>query len=136
MIRLTAILIFSLFASLTFGQCKTLDDLQDSNLTEENYTLFRDLFKHEKFDEALPYWEQVYKSAPALDGKRDFIYTNGIELFTYRFHNAVTQKAKRGIANFILQLYHEHRKCYPDKETIGISSEVLKLVGPGDKDSK
>ncbi len=87
----------------------------------EAHTLYRDLVKAKRFEEAFPLWEKVYTMAPAADGNRALHYIDGRDIYLARYA-ATTDTVKRAeYAKMIMRFYDEQRQCYP-KDAAGLYS--------------
>ena len=49
--------------------CKKFSDAFDPDQIEDYFVLYRDDIKNKNYTSAFEYWQQVYKEAPAADGK-------------------------------------------------------------------
>ncbi len=98
------------------SDCVKFSDIEDSEEALEAYVLYRDFFKLNQFDQALPYWRKAYRMAPAADGRRYVIYTDGVYLFEYLISQTEEESMERQYIDSILVLYDEAIECYPDYE--------------------
>jgi len=116
------------------SQCITLHDIPNSAEIEDAYALFRDHFTHSRFNEAFAYWEEVYENAPALNGRINKIYSNGIELYLQKFNKESIRQKKITYARFIIQLYKEGKTCYPNKIIEPIPNEIKEFLEINNKE--
>jgi len=112
-LRITALLgICALaWASTASAQsCTTFQESGNAESVRESYVLYRDQVKAKNFEAALPLWEQVYAKAPAADGKRDVVYTDGVKIYLDLIKKAAEgDKAK--YKEKIIALYNECNAC-------------------------
>jgi len=100
----------------SLSDCVKFQDIEKSEEALEAYVLYRDFFKLNQYEEALPYWRKVYKLAPAADGQRYVVFTDGVYLFEYLSREATSQAKKYQYIDTLLTLYDEAIECYPDYE--------------------
>jgi tetratricopeptide (TPR) repeat protein len=98
------------------SDCVKFSDIEKSEEALEAYVLYRDFFKLNQFDQALPYWRKAYRMAPAADGRRYVVYTDGVYLFEYLISQTEEEALERAYIDTILVLYDEAIECYPDYE--------------------
>ena len=98
--------------------CTKFSDLDDKKGEEalEAFVVFRDFMKVEQYNEAYEYWLVAYQNAPAADGKRFTVYTEGVRLHEFLLHNTEDAGEKEIIISKILDLYEEGAKCFPPQE--------------------
>ena len=89
--------------------CPKFTDAPNQDDAETNYVLYRDFLKAEDYDVAYSYWKKVYAVAPAADGQRNTVFSDGIFFYEY-FLNKTGDQA---YVDSIFALYDEIDKCYP-----------------------
>jgi hypothetical protein len=92
--------------------CPTFSDAPNPDKALEEFVLYRDFMKANDWNNAFKKWEYVYKNAPAADGKRTTVFTDGMKFYEY-FMTQDTTKKEEYIAK-IFQLYDEMEKCYSE----------------------
>ncbi len=65
----------------------------DSAATVRNYSLYREFFKQKSYDDALPYWREVIKNAPAA---RKTPYLDGEDMYIAKLEALYTTVCKDG----------------------------------------
>jgi tetratricopeptide (TPR) repeat protein len=100
----------------SLSDCVKFDDIKKSEEALEAYVLYRDFFKLNQYDQALPYWRKVYRMAPAADGQRYVVFTDGVYLFEYLSREADNDEKKHQYVDTLLTLYDEAIECYPKYE--------------------
>ncbi len=92
--------------------CNTFEDAPNPDFALENFVLYRDFKKSEEYNTAFDYWQKVYKDAPAADGKRATVFTDGV--FFYETFMAKEPNKKDEYLNKIFALYDKMEECYPE----------------------
>ncbi len=96
----------------TKNPCPTFSDAPNPDLALEEFVLYRDFMKMNDWNNAFKKWEYVHKNAPAADGKRTSVFTDGMKFYEY-FMSQDSSKKEEYISK-IFQLYDEMEKCYPE----------------------
>lgn len=96
------------------SECVKFSDIKQSEKALESYVIYRDFFKLNQYQQALPYWRQVYSLAPAADGKRYVVYTDGVYLYEDLMRKSDDQILTYNYMDTILYLYDEAIECYPN----------------------
>ncbi len=97
-------------APLDFSPCATFDDAPNKDEAETNYVLYRDFLKTREYDIAYDYWKKVHATAPAADGQRNTVLSDGIWFYEY----FLSQTGDQAYIDSIFMLYDEIDKCYPE----------------------
>jgi hypothetical protein len=92
--------------------CNTFEDAPNPDLALENFVLYRDFKKAEDYTLAFDYWQKVYKDAPAADGKRATVFTDGV-FFYEKFMEKEPEKKDEYLEK-IFELYDKMEECYPE----------------------
>ena len=100
----------------SLSNCVKFEDIKNSEEALEAYVLYRDFFKLNQYEQALPYWRKVYRMAPAADGQRYVVFTDGVYLFEYLSREAGDDAIKHQYIDTLLTLYDEAIECYPAYE--------------------
>jgi hypothetical protein len=58
--------------------CPKFSDAPSPDDAETNYVLYRDFLRAKDYDKAHAYWRKVYAVAPAADGQRNTVFSDGI----------------------------------------------------------
>lgn len=103
-------------ADENLSHCTKFSDIKNGDDISDSYVIYRDFLNLGKYDESFEMWKKVYDNAPAADGKRWTVYSDGIRYYTH-FMRTESDEAKKNeyIAN-ILRLYEEIGECYPDQK--------------------
>lgn len=92
--------------------CPTFDDAPNPDRALENFVLYRDFKKTEEYKIAFDYWKKVYKNAPAADGKRATVFTDGVFFYEHFMEEEPTKKDE--YLKKIFELYDKMEECYPE----------------------
>ncbi|MEO1259285.1 MAG: hypothetical protein AAFZ15_10840 [Bacteroidota bacterium] len=92
--------------------CATFEDAPNPDMALENFVLYRDFKKSEEYDVAFDYWKKAFKDAPAADGKRATVFTDGVFFYETFMQKDTTKKAE--YLEKIFELYDKMEKCYPE----------------------
>jgi tetratricopeptide (TPR) repeat protein len=111
----TTFLVVSAFL-LTFsielsGQCNTWNDNPRKNDALDQHALYRDALKMKDYSKALTHWQQAYEIAPSADGKRDWHFTDGIDIYIELFKAEADQEVKKTYFEKIMSLYEQAETC-------------------------
>ena len=102
-----------LATSKSNGDCDKVGP--DSAKTMINYSLYREYFKQDNFDEAFPYWRYVYNNAPGL---RKQIYTDGEKMYTNLIQATDDDVNKQKYVDTLFQIYDKRINCYNEKSYV------------------
>lgn len=92
--------------------CATFNDAPNPDQSLENFVLYRDFLRAEDWDLAFDYWKKVYKDAPAADGKRSNVFTDGVKFYEHYMQQDSSQKQM--YLSKIFDLYDKMEECYHD----------------------
>jgi len=127
-IKTFGILLFVFWMNQSFSQCETFDDISHNSEIEDAYSIFRSYFKQGDFEKALPYWKEVYANAPALNGRINFVYSNGRELYYLKFQTESNLVQKKEFAKFVLKLYEEEKVCFPNRKSEALPKDIIEYL--------
>lgn len=91
--------------------CNKFSDAPNPDQAETDYVVYRQFIKSKEMNEALKNWRKVYAVAPAADGRRSTVFTDGIALYNHLIQQNPEKREIYG--DSILALYAEARRCYP-----------------------
>ncbi len=110
---------FLLLTVFLFNGLVAQEQTGENNDCDITLSLERDYLKSGKYDEALSYWEKVYKNCPAHS---EAIYADGVKIFKYKYKKAVKTGNKAEAAadyNKLMELYDNWVKNFPNTKYIG-----------------
>lgn len=96
------------------GPCATFDDVPNKQQVMRDYVLYRDFLKAEDWDGAYALWKKVLATAPAADGKRNTVLTDGIRFYEHFMAREDTEAGKQVYVDSIFALYDKLDQCYPE----------------------
>ncbi len=97
---------------MAVGQCETWIGSDRESEATDAHSIYRDAYKQKDYDLAFEQWKIAYEIAPAADGKRDYHYLNGVELYKDRLAKATTDEDKATAKEMIATLYDQAIECY------------------------
>lgn len=90
--------------------CPKFTDAPNKDQAETDYVLYRDFLKVQDYEQSYDYWKKVYAVAPAADGMRNTIFSDGIFFYEY----FLSQTNDESYIDSIFMMYDEIEKCYPE----------------------
>ena len=116
MTRLTKTLlaIVITLATVTLGntQCATWNDSPKKEDAENAHSIYRQAMKTKDYKLAFENWKKTYAIAPAADGKRDYHFTDGAQLYLNMFKKEKDAAKKEEYKNKSLSLIDDAIACY------------------------
>ena len=94
--------------------CKNFEDAFDPDDTRSNYIIYKDYIEYENYEEAFELWNKVYREAPAADGKRNDVFTDGVFFYERLALGSEDSIMKAQYIARIFSLYEEAATCYPE----------------------
>ena len=109
--------------------CPKFQDLpyQEKDELENQYVIYRDMLKTNEIKESFERWKKVYAKAPAADGQRNTVYTDGIYFYEYFISQTQDSTKINEYVDEIFELYDEMEKCYPGKESYSGARKAFDL---------
>ena len=92
--------------------CATFSDAPYPDAALEDFVLYRDFMKAGDWEPAFKKWQKVHEVAPAADGKRTAVFTDGVKFYEHFMAQDTSQK--QYLLAKIMALYDEMEHCYPD----------------------
>jgi len=90
--------------------CPKFRDAPDPDGISDKYVIYRDFLRAGDWDQAFELWQEVYAVAPAADGQRNTVYTDGIRFYEFFITQNLGQKDE--YVDKIFELYDEIENCY------------------------
>ncbi|HFB99755.1 MAG TPA: tetratricopeptide repeat protein [Phaeodactylibacter sp.] len=109
--------------------CIQFNDLNasDADRVTDNYNIYRDDIKAKKYKEAYPRWKDVYEHAPATNGRIDYVFRDGIKIYTY-FHGETTDTIlQKKYVDTMMMIYKKAITCFPNKKSYYLSKQGVSL---------
>lgn len=114
-------------APQTDAKCPTFKDAPNEDKAIEDYVVLKGDIKAKQYDRAFPLWEKVYRVSPAADGKRNYVFMWGIEIYNHKFKNASSATEKKQYVEKIQQIYNELSECYPKDKGFVIGRKAFDM---------
>jgi tetratricopeptide (TPR) repeat protein len=90
---------------------------EDSITCLKNLSLYTELAKQDRYDEAFPYWETAFNQCP-LSTRR--LYTDGVKIMSHKLKNADNQADKDKYFKELMNVYDQRMKYFGDHPRYGI----------------
>jgi len=94
--------------------CPKFTDAPNSGQTEDNYVIYRDKLKLKDYIGAYELWQEVYKVAPAADGRRNTVITDGIWFAEYFMSQTRDVAEQKKYEDQVFAFYDKLQECYPE----------------------
>ncbi len=94
--------------------CAMFRDAPDPDAAETDYVLYRDQLRLGNWNEAFSYWRRVFEEAPAADGKRTTVFTDGVKLYGLLANEAKDTASKKVYIDTIMMIFDKMDECYHD----------------------
>lgn len=107
--------------------CPTFSTASRGDEALTAFVLSRDFLKSEDYDEAFKHWKKAYEIAPAADGQRWTIFSDGIQLYEHFLEDEEDPNLREEYILTILRLYEEIGICYPDQEAYSAGRKAFDL---------
>ena len=116
MTRLKKLLFASVLtlATVTLGnaQCASWVDSPQKEDAENAHSIYRQALKDKDYTLAYENWEKAFTIAPAADGKRDYHFTDGAQLYLEKFKNETDAAKKEEYKKTYISLIDDAIACY------------------------
>lgn len=93
--------------------CPKFSDAPRPDDAETNYVLYRDFLKANDIQQSFGYWKKVYAVAPAADGRRNTVYSDGIYFYEYFKSQTTDTVLQQAYVDTIFMFYDQIAECYP-----------------------
>ncbi len=93
------------------AQCENWVGSPNEDAASSAHTVYRDFFKAQDYAKAFPEWKKAFDFAPAADGKRDFHYSDGVDIYMHMFDNETDATKKAEYKKIILEMYDGWANC-------------------------
>ncbi|MFW6351768.1 MAG: tetratricopeptide repeat protein [Bacteroidota bacterium] len=90
---------------------------EDSITCLKNLSLYTELAKQNRYDEAFPYWEEAFNDCP-LSTRR--LYTDGVKIMRHKLINADSQADKDKHFKELMNVYDQRIKYFGDHPRYGV----------------
>ncbi|MEM9888413.1 MAG: hypothetical protein AAF849_21140 [Bacteroidota bacterium] len=94
--------------------CPKFSDAPNEEELLDTYVLYRDALKLNQLDRAFELWKKVYEAAPAADGKRNTVYSDGIYFYEFFIRQTEDEATKEEYIDAVFEMYDQLEACYPE----------------------
>lgn len=106
-----SITLFFIVPNLLLAQCETWIGKANEEDLKQEHVIYKGFLKDNRFEEAFPYWEKVYKAAPAADGKRNDHFYDGQQIYVKKYESASSQSEKDAFALKAIEIFDHELSC-------------------------
>lgn len=111
------------------GLCKSLKTDAETKQYNTNYSLYREFYKQENYEDAMPYWEKIMALAP---GERKTPFVDGEEMYKFYLKSGKTEYLGK-----LMNLYDERVKCHGEEgKVLWAKAMVVKEYEPNNIDKQ
>ncbi len=89
---------------------------EDSLRCLKNLSLYMEMVKQNKYDEAFPYWEITFNECPTSNSR---IYTDGVKIMNHKINNTSDPAKKEEAYNMLMKVYDQRMQYYGDHKLYG-----------------
>jgi tetratricopeptide (TPR) repeat protein len=93
--------------------CPKFSDAPSPDEISDQYVIYRDFLRLNDYERAFPLWQRVYAIAPAADGLRNTVYSDGIRFYEHFIAQTEDSLLREAYIDTIFQIYDEIDRCYP-----------------------
>ncbi len=94
--------------------CPKFIDAPNPGQVEDNYVIYRDKLRLNDINGAYELWQEVYKIAPAADGRRNTVITDGIWFAEYFMSQTRDVAEQKKYEDQVFAFYDKIQECYPE----------------------
>lgn len=123
---LLSLLCFIIIVPSLQSQCETWLDSPQKDEAENAHVIYRQHLKSKEYGEALKFWQTAYAIAPAADGRRDWHFRDGVEIYKHFYAEETDEAKKKEYKEKILALYDQWIDC--------IGQQAISFKGCNDED--
>lgn len=92
--------------------CAKFSDSRAGESALDAHIIYRDFIRGGQFQQAIPYWRQAFKAAPAADGQRQTHFEDGVDIYNYYLEKETTEAGKKKYLDSILYMFDRLGQCY------------------------
>ncbi len=112
------IVLAAIFDSTGQEACANWTNLPNQAEITALFKSYRESLKNNDFASAFEGWLKVFESAPAGDGKRSYVFDDGIKIYTRFFGDEKDNQKKKDLVAKIMSLYDQRFICFPTKANV------------------
>ncbi len=95
--------------------CAKFSDSKAGEAALDAHVIYRDFMRMERYADALPYWRQVFRVAPAADGRRTTHFEDGATLYKWLLEQQESDEKKKIYLDSVLYMFDHLERCYPEQ---------------------
>lgn len=105
--------------------CIRFDELgvDKAERVTDNYNIYRDRIKEKNFKKAYPRWKDVYKNAPKTNGRIDYVFRDGLKIYTDFIENTTDTILQAKYIDTMAMIYEKALICFPEKKSYYLSKQ-------------
>lgn len=89
----------------------------DESMAKQEYSLYREFYKQDNFDDARNHWRYIFLNAPGLSKNT---YTNGVKMYKAWADAEEDSAAQQALVDTVIAIYKKRIECYGDEaKTLG-----------------
>lgn len=101
-------------ANEKLSPCPKFTDAPNPGQIEDKYVIYRDKLRLKDYNGAYELWQEVYKIAPAADGRRNTVITDGIWFAEYFMSQTRDKAEQKKYEDQIFAYYDKLQECYAE----------------------
>lgn len=105
-------------ADVEMSPCDNWTQLPNSDQVSDNYVIYRDFLRTGEIDKAYGLWQGVYEVAPAADGQRNTVITDGIYFAQYFASQSQDPAEQAQYRDQVFSYYDQLEECFPTDGTM------------------
>ena len=99
--------------TVELSPCPNWTQLPNSDQVSDNYVIYRDFLRTGEVDKAYDLWQGVYEVAPAADGQRNTVITDGIYFAQYYASQTQDPAEQAQYRDQVFGYYDQLEECFP-----------------------
>lgn len=107
--------------------CKKFSDNPNAGDLEDKYIIYRDFLKVGQYKESFDMWKEVYEKAPAADGRRWTVFSDGVYYYEYFISQESDPTKRKEYIASVLELYEKIGECYPEQKAYAKANKAFDL---------
>ena len=104
--------------AVELSPCPNWSDLPNADQVSDNYVIYRDFLRTGEVDKAYELWQGVYEVAPAADGQRNTVITDGIYFAQYYASQTQDPAEQAQYRDQVFGYYDQLEECFPTDGTM------------------
>jgi tetratricopeptide (TPR) repeat protein len=110
-LMVSCMLLTWLTAQQALGQCETWVGKPNQEDLMQDHVVYKGFLKENRWEEAFPYWEKVFKLAPYADGRRIDHFYDGQQFYIKKYEQATDPSEKNRLRELAISLFDQEASC-------------------------